>query len=77
MEIEKYFYENFKQEDLSYVFYADIIDHFVDNTDFDMIQVSKWLKTNLTIIDGKVVDISCICDPEINNPLNAFDCDSS
>jgi hypothetical protein len=67
MEIEAFFYENFKQEDLSYVFYADIIDHFVDKTDFDMLQVSRWIKKNLTIIDGKVVDICCICDPEINN----------
>ena len=75
MEIEKYFYQNFEVEDLSFVFYADIIDQFVDQTDFNMLEVSKWIKTNLTIIDGKVVDISCICDPEINNTLDA--CDSS
>jgi hypothetical protein len=67
MEIEKYFYENFKQEDLAYVFYTDLIDFFLQYTDFDMLQVSRWIKKNLTIIDGKVVDICCICDPQINN----------
>ena len=67
MEIEAFFYENFKQEDLSYVFYTDIIDHFVDQTDFNMLEVSRWVKTNLCIVDGKVLDISCIFDPEINH----------
>jgi hypothetical protein len=74
MEIEAFFYENFKQEeDLSFVFYTDLIDFFVDQTDFDMIQVSKWIKTNLSIVDGKVLDISCICDTEINNTCDAYD----
>ena len=78
IEIEKYFFQNFEVVNLSFVFYTDIIDHFVDNTDFDMIQVSKWIKTNLSIVDGKVLDISCICDTEINNTFDAFDaCDSS
>jgi hypothetical protein len=75
MEIEAFFFLNFKQEDLSYVFYTDLIDYFLQYTDFDMLQVSRWIKKNLTIIDGKVVDISCICDTEINNTLDA--CDSS
>jgi hypothetical protein len=77
MDIEKYFYENFKQEELAYVFYTDIIDHFVEYTEFDMLEVSKYLKTNLTVIDGKVLDIICITNTEINNTFDACDYDSS
>ena len=78
MDIEAFFYENFKQEDLCYVFYTDLIDFFVDNTEFNMLEASRWIKTNLSIVDGKVLDICCICDTEINNTFDAFDaCDSS
>lgn len=66
MNIEQSFYENFRKEDFCYVFYTDLLDFFLENTDFNMLEVRRWIKNNLTIIDGKVVDICCVVDPSIN-----------
>lgn len=77
--IEQSFYENFRKEDFSYVYYTDLLDFFLENTDFNLLEVRSWIKSNLTIIDGKVVDICCVSDPSINNSFEDYmsDVDSS
>ena len=77
--IEQVFYENFKKEIFSYVFYTDLLDFYLENTDFNMLEVRSWIKNNLDILDGKIVDIVCVSDPSINNSFEDYmsDIDSS
>lgn len=77
--IEQVFYENFKKEDFCYVFYTDLLDFFLENSDFNMLEVKSWIKNNLTIVDGKILDITCVSDPSINNSFEDYmsDVDSS
>ena len=79
MSVEQVFYENFKKEDFSYVYYTDLLDFFLENSDFNMLEVRSWIKNNLTIVDGKILDICCVSDPSINNTFEDYmsDVDSS
>lgn len=79
MSVEQVFYENFKKEDFSYVYYTDLLDFYLENSDFNMLEVRSWIKNNLTIVDGKILDITCISDPSINNTFEDYmsDVDSS
>ena len=79
MSVEQVFYENFKKEDFSYVYYTNLLDFFLENSDFNMLEVRSWIKNNLTIVDGKILDICCVSDPSINNTFEDYmsDVDSS
>lgn len=79
MSVEQVFYENFKKQDFSYVYYTDLLDFYLENSDFNMLEVRSWIKNNLTIVDGKILDITCVSDPSINNSFEDYmsDIDSS
>ena len=54
-----------------YIFFTDIIDFILENTEFNVVKVKQLLSYSdeLVIEDGKVYGITCITDDSINREI--------